>query len=127
MEGCSRARRISAAPPVSLSAPMWRRISDKPCRWPPRISRSTWRASSAKAGNAVKGDEKIWAILNDKLDLLRNMGQIPEALRMAETALALARRAFPETSPECALSLEKLGQLHHQAGDRGAAKAPLLE
>jgi tetratricopeptide (TPR) repeat protein len=75
----------------------------------------------------VKGDEKLWAILNDKLDLLRNMGQIPEAIRMAEKALELARRAFPETSRECALSLEKLGQLHDQAGDRRAAKEPLLE
>jgi tetratricopeptide (TPR) repeat protein len=75
----------------------------------------------------VKGDEKLWAILNEKLDLLRSMGQLPQALRVAETAVDLARRAFPAGAPSYALSLEKLGQLHDQAGNGAAAKAPLTE
>jgi tetratricopeptide (TPR) repeat protein len=75
----------------------------------------------------VKGDEKLWAILNDKLDMLRSAGQLPEALRIAHTAIDLAQRAFPDGHPGRALSLEKLGQLHDQAGDRAAAKAPLAE
>ncbi len=75
---------------------------------------------------AAKGDEKLWAILNDKLDMLRSAGQLPEALRIAQTAVDLAQRAFPEGHPACGISLEKLGQLHDQAGDRAAAKAPLL-
>ncbi len=75
----------------------------------------------------MKGDEKLWAILNDKLDLLRSMGQLPEALRVAETAVDLARRAFPPGSPAYGLSLEKLGQLHDQSGHNVAAKSPLIE
>ncbi len=75
----------------------------------------------------MKGDEKLWAILNDKLDMLRGTGQLPEAVRIAETAVELARRAFPPEHAGYALSLEKLGQLHDQAGDSTAAKAPLVE
>ena len=70
----------------------------------------------------VKGDEKLWTILNDKLDLLRATERLPEAIRVGETALNLAKRAFPAEHPNIALSLEKLGQLHDQAGDRVAAK-----
>ena len=58
-----------------------------------------------------KGDEKLWAILNEKLDTLRGMGQLPEAIRVAETAAELARRAFAPSDPAVSLSLEKLGQL----------------
>jgi tetratricopeptide (TPR) repeat protein len=76
---------------------------------------------------AAKGDEKLWAILNDKLDMLRSAGQLPEALRIAQTAVELAQRAFPEGHSGYALSLEKLGQLHDQSGDRAAAKGPLLK
>lgn len=75
----------------------------------------------------MKGDEKLWALLNDKLDMLRGTGQLPEAVRVAKTAVELARRAFPAGNPGCAISLEKLGQLHDQAGDRAAAKPPLVE
>ena len=75
----------------------------------------------------MKGDEKLWAILNDKLDLLRSMGQLTEALRVAETAVDLARRTFPPGSSAYGLSLEKLGQLHDQAGHNVAAKSPLSE
>ncbi len=74
-----------------------------------------------------KGDAKLWAILNDKLDLLRVAGQLAGAVRVAETALELARRAFPPGDPSYAVSLEKLGQLHAQAGDRGAARPYLDE
>jgi tetratricopeptide (TPR) repeat protein len=79
-----------------------------------------------KAGK-VKGDEKLWTILNDKLDMLRSNGQLPEAVRVAQAAVDLAQRAFPTGHPGYALSLEKLGQLHDQAGDRVAAKTPLLQ
>ena len=75
----------------------------------------------------VKGDEKLWAILNDKLDMLRGTERLPEAIRMAETALDLARRAFPPGHANFALSLEKLGQVHDQAGGRAAAKQCLME
>ena len=75
----------------------------------------------------MKGDEKLWSILNDKLDMLRGMERLPEAIRVGETALELARRAFPADHPNLALSLEKLGQLHDQAGNRAAAKPYLME
>jgi tetratricopeptide (TPR) repeat protein len=74
-----------------------------------------------------KGDEKLWAILNDKLDMLRGTGDLPAAVRIAETALELAKRAFGETNPAYALSLEKLGQLHDQAGDRATARRYLAK
>lgn len=73
-----------------------------------------------------KGDEKLWGILNDKLDMLRVAGQLTGAVRVAEAALELARRAFLPGDPSHALSLEKLGQLHDQAGDRAAAKPYLV-
>lgn len=73
-----------------------------------------------------KGDLTLWGILNEKLDLLRGTGRLTEALRVAQTALELAHRAFPPGDPAVALSLEKIGQLHDQSGDRAAAK-PYLE
>lgn len=75
----------------------------------------------------MKGDEKLWAILNDKLDMLRATERLSEAIRVAEAALDLAKRAFPADHPNIALSLEKLGQLHDQAGNRAAAKPYLVE
>ena len=42
----------------------------------------------------MKGDEKLWRILNDKLDMLRASNRLPEAVRVAETSLTLAQRAF---------------------------------
>jgi tetratricopeptide (TPR) repeat protein len=74
-----------------------------------------------------KGDEKLWAILNDKLDMLRGTGDLPAAIRIAETAAELAKRAFGADSQAYAVSLEKLGQLHDQAGDRAAAKPYLAK
>ena len=66
-------------------------------------------------------------ILNDKLDMLRASNRLPEAMRVAETALDLAQRAFPRRHAATSLSLEKLGQLHDQAGDRAAAKPYLAQ
>lgn len=76
---------------------------------------------------AAKGDEKLWSLLNEKLDMLRMSGQLPEAIRVAQAAVELAQRAFPEGHASRALSLEKLGQLHDQAGDRTSAKPPLIK
>src|SRR4051794_15347836 len=58
--------------------------------------------------------------------MLRSTGHLAEAVRIAETALELARRAFPAGDPAIALSLEKIGQLHDQAGDQAAAKPYLV-
>ena len=75
----------------------------------------------------MKGEEKLWIILNDKLDMLRASNRLPEAIRVAETALTLAQRAFKPGDANYTLSLEKLGQLHDQAGDRVAAKPYLVK
>ena len=75
----------------------------------------------------MKGNEKLWGILNDKLDMLRASNRLPEAIRIAETALDLAQRAFQPGDKNYTLSLEKLGQLHDQAGDRVAAKPYLVK
>jgi len=78
-----------------------------------------------KAGEVSKGGEKLWSILNDKVDTLRGTNRLAEAVRVAEAALEVARRTFPAGDPACALSLKRLGQLHEQTGNRAAAK-PLL-
>jgi tetratricopeptide (TPR) repeat protein len=75
----------------------------------------------------MKGEERLWSILNDKLDTLRASNRLPEAIRVAETALDLAKRAFSEEDGALGMSYEKLGQLLDQQGDRAAAKAYLLK
>src|SRR6267378_2720421 len=75
----------------------------------------------------MKGEEKLWTILNDKLDTLRATNQLPQAIRVAETALEIAKRAFHDTDLPLATSFEKLGQLLDQKGDRAAAKGYLLK
>jgi tetratricopeptide (TPR) repeat protein len=75
----------------------------------------------------MKGEEKLWAILNDKLETLRASNRLPEAIRIAETALDLAKRTFDSGHPSLSLSFEKLGQLLDQSGDRVAAKPYLLK
>src|SRR5471030_879214 len=75
----------------------------------------------------MKGDEKLWGMLNDKLDMLRASNRLPEAIRIAEAAFDLAKRAFKPGDRNYTLSLERLGQLHDQAGDRAAAKAYLVK
>ena len=37
----------------------------------------------------MKGDEKLWTILNDKLDTLRASNRLPEAIRVGQAALEL--------------------------------------
>ena len=75
----------------------------------------------------MKGDKKLWSILNDKLDNLRASSRLPQAIRVAETALDVAKRAFPGASMQLATSFEKIGQLLDQKGDRSAAKTYLLK
>jgi len=70
----------------------------------------------------VKGEEKLWRILQDKLEMLRAGNRLAEALRVGETALDLAQRTFPENHPSLAQSYERLGQIHDQRGDDGEAK-----
>ena len=71
----------------------------------------------------MKGQEKLWSILNDKLDTLRATNRLPQAIRVAETALEVAKRAFPDGQAPLATSFENLGELLDQKGDRAAAKA----
>jgi tetratricopeptide (TPR) repeat protein len=73
----------------------------------------------------MKGNEKLWSILNDKLDTLCASNRLTEAIRVAETALEVARRAFDDDESALALSYEKLGQLFDQRGDRATAKSHL--
>src|SRR5437762_919934 len=75
----------------------------------------------------MKGEEKLWSILNDKLETLRASSRLPEAIRVAETMLELAKRAFGEDDNALALSYEKLGTLLDQSGDRVKAKPYLLK
>ena len=75
----------------------------------------------------MKGEEKLWAILNEKLDNLRATNRLPQAIRVAETALEVARRAFKENQTALAASFEKLGQLLEQKGDHAGAEAYLLK
>ena len=75
----------------------------------------------------MKADQNLWHILNDKLEVLRASNQTPEALRVAESALDLAKRAFPEGATEIATSLERLGQLHDQQGDSATARKLLKQ
>src|SRR5437762_4927107 len=75
----------------------------------------------------MKGEEKLWSILNDKLDTLRATNRLPQAIRVAETALEIAKRAFPGAELPLATSFEKLGQLLDQKGDHATAKAYLLK
>lgn len=75
----------------------------------------------------MKGEEKLWVILNDKLDTLRASNRLPEAIRVAETALEIAKRAFKGNEPQLAASFDKLGQLLEQRGDYTAAEAQSLK
>ena len=75
----------------------------------------------------MKGDQKLWSILNDKLDMLRASNRLPEALRIAQAALDLAERAFKPGDKNHIVSLEKIGQLYDQAGNRTAAKPYLVK
>ncbi len=43
----------------------------------------------------MKGEEKLWNILNDKLETLRASNRLPEAIRVAETAARSGQAHFP--------------------------------
>src|SRR5207253_8660327 len=75
----------------------------------------------------MKGEERLWTILNDKLDTLHAANRLPQAIRVAETALEVAKRAFKGSETPLATSFEKLGQLFEQKGDYIAAEAYLLK
>src|SRR5215831_3617188 len=75
----------------------------------------------------MKGEERLWSILNDKLDTLRATNRLVEAIRVAETALEIAKRAFKGNETPLAISFEKLGELLEQKGDFTAAEANLLK
>lgn len=75
----------------------------------------------------MKGEEKLWGLLNDKLETLRASNRLPEAVRVAEAVLDLAQRVFQPGDGKHTLSLETLGQLHGQAGDWAAAKPFLIK
>src|SRR5207247_237218 len=75
----------------------------------------------------MKGEERLWTMLNDKLDTLRATNRLPEAIRVAETALEIAKRAFKGNEVPLATSFEKLGQLLEQKGDYTNAEANLLK
>ena len=90
--------------------------------WRPILS-----ARSVKAGKAVNGDEKLWRILNDNLETLRASNRLVEAIRVAETALLVARRVFAKNDPSLALSYERIGQLYDVQEKRAEAKPYLLK
>src|SRR5256886_14754115 len=75
----------------------------------------------------MKGEEKLGGILNDKLETLRASSRLPEAIRVAETMLELAKRASGKHDNALALSYENLGTLLDQSGDRVKAKPYLLK
>jgi tetratricopeptide (TPR) repeat protein len=75
----------------------------------------------------VKGEENLWRVLCDKFEMLRAGQRLPDALRVSERALELARRVFPETHPSLALSYERVGQIHDLQGNCVEARAHLLK
>lgn len=75
----------------------------------------------------MNADQKLWQLLNDKLEVLRGSDRLVEAARVAETALELARRAFPKGANEMGQALGCLGRLRDQQGDRAGAKPLLVE
>jgi tetratricopeptide (TPR) repeat protein len=62
----------------------------------------------------VKGEEALWRILCDKLEMLLAGQRLVEALRVGEKTLDLAQRVFPENHPSLGLTYERLGSLHDQ-------------
>src|ERR1051326_5222236 len=74
----------------------------------------------------MKGEEHLWGVLNDKLDTLRATNQMAEAIRVAQTALEIAKRSFDGADIRLAQSYENLGLLYEQNGDAPGAKACLV-
>jgi tetratricopeptide (TPR) repeat protein len=75
----------------------------------------------------VKGERHLWSVLNDKLEMLRTSNRLPDAIRIGESALELARRSFTAADAELAASYEKLGSLHEQNGDPALARQHFVE
>src|SRR4051794_33148774 len=75
----------------------------------------------------MKGGEQLWGILNDKLEMLQTSNRLQEAIRVADAAYDLAQRVFKPGDARTSISLEKLGQLHGQAGDWTTAKPYLVK
>jgi tetratricopeptide (TPR) repeat protein len=75
----------------------------------------------------MKGEERLWSILNDKLDTLRATNHLNEAIRVAETMLEIAKRAFKRGEAPLATSFEKLSLLLEQKGDYASAEANMLK
>ena len=73
----------------------------------------------------MKGEEHLWSVLNEKLETLRATNQLPQAIRVAQTALELARRSFGPHDIQLASSYEKLGLLYDQNGEQTAARLSL--
>src|SRR5438552_8774018 len=74
----------------------------------------------------MKGEEHLWGVLNDKLDTLSATNHLPEAIRVGESALEIAKRSFGAGDVRLAFSDEKLGLLHEQNGNRSGAKSYLV-
>jgi tetratricopeptide (TPR) repeat protein len=70
----------------------------------------------------VKGEEALWRILCDKLEMLLAGRSWAEALRVGERMLELAQRAFPENHPSLGLTYERLGSLHDQQDNVAEAR-----
>ncbi len=75
----------------------------------------------------MKGQAQLWTILQDKLETLRAGKRLPEAVRVAESALELALRVFPQNDPSLALSYERLGEIHYLQRDLLQARPYLLK
>lgn len=75
----------------------------------------------------MKGERHLWSVLNEKLEMLRLTGQLPEAIRVGKSALELAQRSFTPDDPELAASYDKLGFLYEQSGDRGSGQQHFVE
>ncbi|MGH8163846.1 MAG: tetratricopeptide repeat protein, partial [Rhodanobacteraceae bacterium] len=75
----------------------------------------------------MKGEAQLWRILGDKFDTLRAGRRYTEATRVAETALEIATRIFPQNDPSLGLSYERLGQIFDQQGQRAEARPYLAK
>lgn len=75
----------------------------------------------------MKGEEHLWHVLSDNLDTLRATNRLPEAIRVAERLLEVAKRSFGPSDVELALSYEKLGLLLDEQGDHARARSYLID
>src|SRR5450432_581136 len=71
---------------------------------------------------AAKADTHLWNVLDTNTDTLRAERRIQEAIHVAEKAVAVARRAFPEDDLRLAKSADKLSELYNDFGDVAKAE-----